>query len=115
LQGKIYFYDLGIRNSLINNFAHPDDRMDMGQLWENFLMMERQKNHHYKGTLVNRYFWRTYSGTEIDLVEEIDGKLMGYEFKWGNRKVRTPKSWTETYENAQFMVVNKDNYQSFIL
>ena len=81
---KYYFYDNGIRNSLINNFNDLDTRNDVGQLWENFLMVERMKYNMFNQMSVNSYFWRTYDRKEIDLVEETGGKLYGYEFKWNN-------------------------------
>lgn len=114
-QRKIYFYDLGVRNMLINNFSHIDERQDIGALWENFILMERIKKMNYEGFNVNTYFWRTYTGAELDFVEEKNGKLNGYEFKWGNKTVKAPKTWLETYQNAEFELINRENYQQFIL
>jgi predicted AAA+ superfamily ATPase len=78
---KIYFYDTGVRNALINNFVSIPLRNDKGQLWENFLIAERIKMNSYKERFANSYFWRTYSGAKLDLVEEREGMLNGYEFK----------------------------------
>lgn len=114
-QGKIYFYDLGVRNMLINNFSHIDERQDVGALWENFCIMERIKKMNYTGKNVNNYFWRTYTGAELDFVEEKDGKLSGFEFKWGNKNIKAPKTWLETYQNAEFQLINRENYQEFII
>jgi uncharacterized protein len=110
---KIYFYDLGIRNALINNFNQPELRTDVGALWENFLMLERMKLRSYHSLYANQYFWRTYGGAEVDLVEERAGSLFGYEFKWGAKKASSPVSWLE-YPNATFEVVNQKNYLNFL-
>lgn len=111
-QNKIYFYDLGIRNALINNFNDFDKRNDVGALWENFLVVERMKLRKYKGRYANQYFWKTYDGSEIDLVEQIAENLFGYEIKWGKERT-APKSWLE-YPNSSYEVVNKDNYKEFL-
>ncbi len=113
---KIYFYDLGVRNAVIDNFKNLAQRNDQGQLWENFLLAERLKfNGYWKGALANRYFWRTYTGAELDYVEETGGKLFGYEFKWGNKIAQAPKTWLETYPDAEFHCVNRANYTDFLL
>ncbi len=111
---KYYFYDLGVRNSLIANFNPPNMRNDVGQLWENFILMERIKRNHYNNQYANYYFWRTYDKKEIDLIEEHSGKLYGYEFKWKENKVKPPKDWLETYDNASYEVINKENYIDFL-
>lgn len=112
--GKYYFFDLGIRNALIANFNALDTRNDVGQLWENFLMVERIKKNIYQKMATNRYFWRTYDQKEIDLIEERGGKLFGYEFKWKQDKAKPPKDWLETYQNASYEVITLDNYLKFI-
>jgi len=112
---KYYFYDNGIRNAVIQNFNSLDLRNDIGQLWENYLFMERLKRNEYRNVSNNIYFWRTYNQKEIDLIEERDGKLFGYEFKYNNKKVKPPKDWIETYDNASFEVVNRENYLDFIM
>ena len=111
---KYYFYDLGIRNALISNFNEPALRDDIGRLWENFLVMERVKHLSYTRRHANRYFWRTYDKKELDWVEEIDGHLHGYEFKWKSTEVAPPKGWLESYPEADFNVVHPDNYLEFI-
>jgi predicted AAA+ superfamily ATPase len=111
---KIYFYDLGIRNMLVDNFKALKDRNDAGQLWENFLMIERMKMLAYKNISASTYFWRIYSGAELDYVEEKDGKLFGYEFKFGRKKSRFPRTWLETYENSNYEIINKDNWKKFL-
>ncbi len=111
---KYYFYDNGIRNAIISNFNKLIDRNDVGQLWENFLMVERRKRNAYKKFSTNYYFWRTYEQQEIDLIEENSGKLFGYEFKWQNRQSKPPKLWIDTYENASYKEINPDNYLDFI-
>lgn len=111
-----YFMDLGIRNAVIANFNSPDMRNDMGQLWENFLFVERMKRNAFAGHKANYYYWRTYDHKEIDLIEESGGKLRGYEFKWNpNQKVKAPKEWLRTYENAKFKVISRNNYREFIM
>jgi hypothetical protein len=112
---RYYFYDNGIRNTLINNFNALDLRDDVGMLWENYIVIERIKKQKYSKIFSNNYFWRTYDKKEIDWVEEMNGKLCGYEIKWGNKSVKAPKEWLETYDNASFEVVNKENHLKFIL
>lgn len=111
---KYYFYDLGVRNALISNFNQLDTRDDIGQLWENFIIIERFKNNAYAHKPVNYYFWRTYNQKEIDLIEERDGKLYGYEFKWKKVAVKAPSEWLKTYANASFELIHKDNYLDFV-
>ena len=89
---RYYFYDNGIRNALINNFNGLNRRDDVGLLWENYLVMERIKKQHYLSIWSNNYFWRTYDQKEIDWVEEREGQLHGYEFKWKKNKAKPPKS-----------------------
>lgn len=111
-----YFYDNGIRNALINNFNTLNLRNDVGQLWENYIVMERVKKQSFDSIYSNNYFWRTYDQKEVDWVEERDGKLFGHEIKWNPKKQpKSPVGWLETYSNATFEVVNKDNFLPFII
>lgn len=112
---RYYFYDLGVRNAIVENFNLFENRDDIGRLWENFLVMERLKKQAYTPIYANNYFWRTYDQKEIDWVEERDGKLFGFEFKWNNKKNKEPKLWKETYDNAEYKVINQDNYLDFIM
>jgi hypothetical protein len=112
---KIYFYDLGVRNILIDNLKPLKGRDDLGSLWENFLIAERMKLLAYKQDYANTYFWRTYTGAELDYVEDRGGKLYGFEFKSGNKVERAPKSWKETYQDSEYLCVNRDNYLDFVL
>ena len=112
---RYYFYDLGIRNAIIENFNPLKNRNDIGALWENFIIMERIKKQSYCPIYSNNYFWRTYDQKEIDWIEEREGKLFGYEIKWGNKKYKEPKIWKETYPNAKYQVINRDNYLDFII
>jgi len=112
---KYYFYDLGIRNALISNFNKFDTRNDIGQLWENFMLIERMKLNGDNHRPVNYYFWRTYDQKEIDLIEECDGNLFGYEFKWSKSASKIPKEWLDTYSNSSFETISKNNYLEFIL
>ncbi len=114
-RSKIYFYDLGIRNALLDNFNEPELRQDIGAMWENFLIVERFKKRHYSQAYGKSYFWRTYSGAELDYVEEYDGQLHGYEFKWKKRRKRLPKSWLEGYAGATYQLIDRDNFLDFVL
>ncbi len=113
-KGKYYFYDVGIRNAVISNFNSLDLRNDIGELWENFLFMERVKKRVYQDIYANAYFWRTWEKSEIDLVEERDGKIFAYEMKWGKTKAMPPKQWQVTYPGAVFESINRENYLNFI-
>lgn len=112
---KIFFYDLGIRNALIDNFNPLDRRIDTGALWENFLVAERRKRNAYTGALLKPYFWRTYTGAELDYVEEGMGQLAGFEFKFSSKTTAAPKSWSEHYPEAAFTCINRENYLDFLL
>lgn len=112
---KIYFYDLGVRNALINNFNSIDIRNDNGALWENFLVVERLKNNNYQNRFAQSYFWRTYTGAELDYIEEQNGQLSGFEFKFSKKVNKAPKSWQENYVDASFQCINRSNYWDFIL
>ena len=111
---RYYFWDNGIRNVIISNFNAPALRDDIGKLWENYCIVERIKKLNYKKISHNKYFWRTYDQKEIDFVEERSGRLLGYEFKWGANKSRSPKDFLKTYANSKYSVINKDNYLDFI-
>jgi hypothetical protein len=110
---RYYFYDNGIRNAVINNFAPIELRNDIGMLWENFAIMERFKKQEYHQLYRNNFFWRTYDQKEVDLVEERDGKLYGFEFKWNPKKLKIQKTWLETYPNASFEVITRDHILEF--
>jgi predicted AAA+ superfamily ATPase len=113
---RYYFYDNGVRNSLIRNFNPFALRDDAGQLWENYLTIERRKANQTASRSVNSYFWRTYDRKEIDCVEEHGGRLYGYEFKWGERKIRpaTRKEFLETYPGSTLQVVDRENFEAFL-
>ncbi len=112
---KYYFYDTGIRNAVINNFAAMNERTDAGAIWENFCVSEIIKADRNQQTYSNFYFWRTYDGAEVDLVKEIDGKITAYEFKWNPvRKPKLPKSLSEKYNVVDFKVINRDNIYTII-
>lgn len=112
---KIYFYDTGIRNAIINNFNPLDLRTDKGALWENFLIAERMKRNTYHQHYVNTFFWRTVGRQEIDFVEESNGSITAFEFKWkGAPKVRIPKSFIQNY-SAEGHVIDKENFRSFVI
>ena len=112
---KIYFFDNGIRNALIANFQPINVRSDVGALWENFLIGERAKYLHYHSIWANKFFWRTHQRQEIDYIEEFDGILHAYEFKWNPvKKARFPKTFINTYPNHQLETVNRKNYREFV-
>lgn len=111
-----YFYDNGIRNGLINNFNRLENRTDVGDLWENYLAVERIKKQNYQKIITNNYFWRTYDQQELDWLEEKGSELAGFEFKWNeNKKSKIPTAFGKAYPEATFEVINKQNYLDFIL
>jgi uncharacterized protein len=111
---RYFFLDTGVRNALINNFNTLELRSDAGDLWENYLVMERLKRQEYLGEQSNNYFWRTYTKKEIDFVEEREGRLFGYEMKWGKARPRSPKEWIDNYPNASWELITRENYLEFI-
>lgn len=112
---RYYFYDNGVRNSLIQNFNELHLRDDIGRLWENFLFIERIKTNHYNNRAANIYFWRTYDQKEIDLIEEREGRLFGFELKWqGEIKKLNKSEFLKAYKNASVETINKDNFEAFL-
>lgn len=112
---KIYFYDNGIRNALIGDFKSPELRNDMGLLWENFVICERQKLNHYRNWHGHSWFWRTYQQQEIDLIEEIDGSFFAFEAKWNEyRKVKFSRSFTDNYKPERTLVITPGNFDDFL-
>ena len=112
---KIYFYDNGIRNALIGNLALLANRNDVGALWENYLVSERHKLNAFQGFHGYKYFWRTSQQQEIDYLEEADGKISAFEFKWNpDKKVKFPLTFTRNYPVSSTTVVNSDNYDLFL-
>lgn len=111
---KVYFYDNGIRNALLSNFAPLELRNDVGALWENLMVSERVKRNAYRQNYAQLYFWRTTQQQEIDLIEEQDGRLKAFEFKWGRKKPKMPKSFAEAYHDTEYTIVSPENYYDFI-
>lgn len=112
---KIYFYDNGVRNAIIANFQPLDLRKDAGALWENFIISERYKFTQYNSIWCNRFFWRTKQQQEIDYIEDRDGKLYAFEFKWKSTKNAKPSlTFTKAYPENEFSIITPDNYQSFL-
>lgn len=112
---KIYFYDNGVRNAIIANFQPLELRKDSGALWENFIIGERLKFVQYNNIWCNRFFWRTKQQQEIDYIEDRDGKLFAFEFKWGtSRAVKPSATFTKAYPDSEFSLITPDNYQTFI-
>jgi len=113
---KIYFYDNGIRNAVINNFNPVGLRNDTGFLWENYLVSERQKYNAYNQLNKNSFFWRTVNQQELDLIEEFGGQIHAYEFKWNSRKtVKLTKTFQNAYPEATFQVITPENIHEFLL
>lgn len=113
---KIYFWDLGIRNLLIGNLAQVENRTDVGALWENFVISERLKHNFYHSSIAQSFFWRTQQQREIDYLEEENGQLCAYEFKWNDKKssVRFPQSFAKAYPEASFQVITPKNIDGFL-
>ena len=113
---KIYFYDNGIRNAVITNFTPCELRNDMGALWENFLISERIKNNAFHSRRRNYYFWRTTQKQEIDFIEEADGTLSAFEFKYNAKKAnaKCPPTFSNSYPDVPFVVITRDNYFDFV-
>jgi hypothetical protein len=113
---KIYFYDNGIRNALIANFNQVEARNDIGPLWENFLISERIKHLHYTQQWTNYWYWRTKDQKEIDFVEESNGIITAYEFKWNPKsKVKIPKLFLEAYAGSEYKMIHPDNFEDLLL
>jgi predicted AAA+ superfamily ATPase len=114
-KSKYYFFDNGIRNAVIKQFNEISLRNDIGALWENFIISERMKKLSYQRLIYNRYFWRNYNHQEIDLLEEANGEIRAYEFKWTNKKIKIPANFTKKYGETIFSVIHRENYLDFIL
>ena len=114
---KIYFYDNGVRNSVISNFSPIELRSDIGALWENFLISERIKNNAYHNKHAKYYFWRTTQKQEIDFIEEVDQNLFAYEFKYNPKKANSkcPLTFSNNYPNVPFDVITSENYMDFVV
>lgn len=112
---KWYFYDNGIRNAIINDFRMPVLRIDMGQLWENYILSERMKHNAYSGRMVQYFFWRNYNQQEVDLIELENGRLHAFECKFTlNKKIKIPPAFAAAYPNVLFEVIHRENYLDFI-
>lgn len=112
---KVYFYDNGIRNAIIGNYNLLTNRNDIGGLWENYLVSERRKKNYYSGFYGHAYFWRTQQQQEIDYLEEVDGEISLFEFKWNpNKDVKFPKTFLNNYEIKSAEVINSQNYYNFL-
>jgi len=115
---KIYFYDNGIRNAVLADFSPAETRHDIGALWENFLVSERRKKLQYQRIWANSYFWRTQDQQEIDYLEQKDGVLHAFEFKWSSRstrKVKVPAAFRKAYPDSTFSVITPDNFEEFAI
>ena len=106
---KLSGFSRNLRSEITKN-----SRNDVGELWENYLVIERLKRQEYLTEQADNYFWRTYTQKEIDLIEEREGKLFGYEMKWGAARAKPPKEWLEAYPNATWQLINRQNYLELI-
>jgi hypothetical protein len=113
-KSKYYFLDNGIRNAIIANFNPLEIRDDIGKLWENFLVVERLKKQAYNKIYSNNYFWRTWDQKEVDWVEEREGQLFGYEFKWKSKSLKSSAAWTKNYPDATLDIIDNENYLAFV-
>lgn len=112
---KIYFYDNGIRNAIIQNFSPLNLRQDTGSLWENYFVSERIKYNHYARKFISSYYWRSFQQQEIDLIEKDNARLTAYEIKWNPKKTgKMTKTFTNAYPVEAFHTVNPDNYLEFL-
>lgn len=112
---KVYFYDNGLRNAIINQFNPIGLRADEGALWENFMVSERMKHNSYTNFFCNRYFWRTTSQQEIDYIEEQNEKMFAFEFKWNVKtKARFPRAFINAYPGTSAQIITPDNYTEFV-
>ena len=114
---KIYFWDLGIRNAVIGNLAQIENRADVGALWENFAISERLKQKAYQGSFAQFWFWRTQQQKEIDYIEEEDGSLGAFEFKWNEYKSKNkcPEAFSAAYPHASYKVITPKNIEDFLM
>lgn len=113
---KIYFYDVGVRNALISQFALIENRLDNGPLWENFIIAERKKFLHYQRRKVNCWFWRTTDQAEVDWIEEENGELRAFEFKYnGKSTAQLSKKFRTSYPEAKTMIVSPENIHEFLI
>lgn len=113
---KVYFYDCGIRNAVINNFKPLNERTDSGALWENYIISERLKFLQYQNMDAQHYFWRTTQQQEIDFIEEYDGKFHAFEFKWSKKaKSRFSSTFSNNYPNSQFKIISPENLEDFLM
>jgi len=113
-QSKYYFWDLGIRNAIINNFSNLNMRDDVGKLWENYIISEMLKKNSNNSNFTNYYFWRTYDRQEIDLIAENNGQLIAYEIKYNKQNAKIPAAWAKTYINSKFEIINNKNYLNYL-
>ncbi len=111
---KWFFYDTGVRNAIIKNYAPLATRQNVGQLWENYLLTERKKINEYHNSNTQSFFWRTYDRQEIDLIETQNNKLQAFEIKWNSSKAKIPIAFTTAYPDAGFTIINKDNFLDWI-
>ncbi|GHV32576.1 hypothetical protein AGMMS4952_23170 [Spirochaetia bacterium] len=114
-KSKYYFYDTGVRNAVIQNYNPLAIRNDTGALWENFMVIERLKLRSYSGLYARDYFWRTWEQQEIDLLEDYDGRLHAYEFKWSPKKaVKIPAVFKGAYPDSDYAVITPENFLEWV-
>lgn len=112
---KVFFYDLGIRNALIQTFTPLNLRTDTGTLWENFCIVERKKLNNALQKRVKQFFYRTFTGEEVNYVEEYNNIIEGYEFKYSKDKIKQPKNFISNYNPSDVKCINKENWFEFLV
>ncbi len=115
MKNKYYFLDNGVLNACIKNFNKIEDRNDIGALFENFIFMELYKKSIIENKNENFYFWKTKNDKEMDIVIENAGKLKGIECKWNEKAKHSGKLWQETYKDAEYIIINSENYLDFLI
>lgn len=112
---KIYFWDIGVRNSVIRNFNDINIRTDKSVIWENFIISERLKliNNHKNSS--DSFYWRTVQNQEIDYIEESGNNIIAYDIKWSaKRKPGFPETFRKLYPGSKFHTINRENYYEYI-
>lgn len=111
---KVYFVDIGLRNSVLRDHKELKYRNDVGAIFENYFIMERIKYNSNHKIYVNKYFWQNYKQEEVDYIEDRDGVLHAYECKWNDTKSKALNIFKSEYINSETIVINQDNYDGYL-
>jgi len=113
---KIYFYDNGLRNAVINQFNPVNLRNDAGQLWENWFIVERLKYLNNTEKHVSRFFWRTLAQQEVDYIEDANGQITAFECKWNQKaKGGMSRAFGNAYPTAVTHIIHPENAKNYLL